>query len=69
MQDFIQGIYAPFDLPICLPAPPSDWTSTEPFQSGFEQDASNLRQDWINVGNYINNAIITYERESVSNTK
>jgi len=68
-KHFIQGFLAPFGFMTSLfqiPTPERKQDGSEPPKSGFERDAENLRQDWLNVGNYINDAIDASEHSAVA---
>jgi hypothetical protein len=66
-MNFIQGALAPFGhIPFLFQVPSSDQNVCHMVdrRSGFDRDAENLHQDWIKVGNYINDVISDDEQQS-----
>ena len=66
-MNFIQGALAPFSpIPFLfqVPSPDQNMCHMVDRRSGFERDADSLHQDWINVGNYINEVIRDNEQQS-----
>jgi len=66
-MSFIQGTLAPFGhIPFLVqgPSPSQNSFHAVDKKTGFDRDAENLHQDWVNVGNYINDAISNHEQQS-----
>jgi hypothetical protein len=68
-NSFLQGALGTFHFPLVFPFSlgvpangiPAKW---QPKESGFQDDADNLQNDWLLVGNYLNDAVNNYERNT-----
>ena len=58
---FLQGTLGAFTSPFVPPFLPQS-PKWQPAESGFQDDADNLQNDWLVVGNYLSDAVNDYER-------
>ena len=58
---FLQGVFDVFAGTFLVPPPPLP-QAWQPQESGFFDDTDNLQNDWLVVGNYLNDAINEHGR-------
>lgn len=60
---FLRGALEAFVPGAFFPPPPPQPNKWQPKESGFQDDAENLKNDWLAVGNYLHDAVNDHDRD------